>query len=341
MTAADPLDWLLEANNPSARYLALTGLLARPADDPEVVAARAAIPGWGPARAILDAQWPEGYWMKADAGYSPRYKATVWQVIFLAAMGAPLTGAIHRACSHLLDHSRLPDGRFSAYKTSKGSYLCLNGNLIRAMRQLGLEDPRLEQSTEALAVMVARDSFHCRANAERPMPTRMQDGLPCAWGAIKALGAFAEVPEERRSPSVRAAIEAGVRFLLGGDLASGDYPTATEPSPLWHRFGFPLGYTSDLLEALAVLGQFAVGRDPRLARAVEVARGKQVRAGRWVLEYTPPNTWASFGNVGEPNKWVTLRALRALKAWQHAGPEDALADEERSTPETGAKNPCD
>ena len=341
MTAANPLDWLLEADNPSARYLALTGLLARPAGDPEVLAARAAIPGWGPARAILDAQWPEGYWMKADAGYSPRYKATVWQVIFLAAMGAPLTGAIHRACSHLLDHSRLPDGRFSAYKTSKGAYLCLNGNLIRAMHQLGLEDARLEQSTEALAVMVARDSFHCRANAERPMPARMQDGLPCAWGAIKALGAFAEVPEEQRSPSMRMAIEAGVRFLLGGDLASGDYPTATEPSPLWHQFGFPLGYTSDLLDALAVLGQFGVGRDPRLARAVEVARGKQDRSGRWVLEYTPPNTWASFGNVGEPNKWVTLRALPTLKAWQHGNQEGTLSNEQRPVPEMDAESVCD
>jgi hypothetical protein len=44
VTEADALPWLLEAANPSARYLALTDLLERPADDPEVVAARSAIP---------------------------------------------------------------------------------------------------------------------------------------------------------------------------------------------------------------------------------------------------------------------------------------------------------
>jgi hypothetical protein len=341
MTAGDPLRWLLETDNPSARYLTLTSLLARPTHDPEAMATRAAIPGWGPARAIFDAQWPEGHWMREGIGYSPKHKATVWQVIFLAALGAPLTDASHRACAYLLDHSRLPDGRFSAYKTAQGAFICLNGNLIRAMLRLGFEDPRLEQSTEALAEMVARDSFHCRANARRPMPARMQDGLPCAWGAIKVLGAFAQVPEEQRSPSVRAAIEAGVQFLLSGDLTSGGYPTATEPSPLWHRFGFPLGYTSDLLEALEVLGQIGVGHDPRLAAAVEVVRSKQDGSCRWVLEYTPVNTWASFGSVGEPNKWVTLRALRALKAWQHVGREGVLSSEQRSIPEMDAESPCD
>src|SRR5512139_117562 len=142
MTAADPLPWLLETENPSARYLALTGLLDRPADDPEAQAARDAIPGWGPARAILDAQWPEGYWMQPGIGYSPMHKATVWQVIFLAALGAPRTEAIDRACAYVLDHSRLPDGRFSAYKTAQGATSCLNGSLLRAMKRLGFMDPR-------------------------------------------------------------------------------------------------------------------------------------------------------------------------------------------------------
>lgn len=316
MTGADPLPWLLEPENPSARYLALTGLLDRPASDPEVAAARAEIAGWGPVRAILDAQWPEGYWMRPGVGYSPKYRATAWQVIFLGALGAPLTAAIERACAYVLDHSRLPDGRFSAHKTARGAVACLNGNLSRAMRQLDYQDPRLEESLKALAGMVLRDGFCCRFNAASPRPARMRDGLPCAWGAIKALGAFAAVAEGQRSPPVQAAAEAGVEFLLTGDLAKGGYPTASRPSPLWHKFGFPLGYTSDLLEALEVLGRLGVGRDARLTAAVEIVLSKQDEMGRWALEHTPGNTWASFGERGQPNKWVTLRALRALKAWR-------------------------
>lgn len=310
------MTWLLEPGNPSVRYLTLTKLLKQSAADPEVLTSQSAIPGWGPAQAILDAQWPEGYWMRPGIGYSPRYRATVWQVIFLAAMGAPRTEAIERACAYVLDHSRLPDGRFSAYKTAIGAVTCLNGNLLRAMLRLGHSDLRMQDSLEAMAEMVDRDGFRCRFNAtgtgESPPPVRMGDGLPCAWGAIKVLGAFAEVPEEHRSATMRAAVEAGVAFLLDGDLASGDYPTASRPSPLWLQFGFPLGYTSDLLEALTVLQQLGRGRDPRLARALRVVLNKRDKTGRWALEYTPGRTWSRFGEVGEANKWVTLRALCAL-----------------------------
>ncbi len=315
------VNWLLEPDNPSARYLALTGLLDHPAGDGEAMAAQEAIPHWGPAQVILNAQWPAGYWMRPGAGYSPKHKATVWQVIFLAALGAPRTEAVERACAYVVEHSRLPDGRFSAHKTARGAIPCLNGNLLRAMLQLGYEDPRLEESLEALAGMAVHDGFRCRFNAPNPPPARMRDGLPCAWGAIKALGAFAQVPEDQRSLALQAAIEAGVEFLLGGDglagpgtpLATGNYPTATEPSPLWREFGFPLGYTSDLLEALEVLGRLGVRPDPGLAPAVEAVLGKRDAQGRWALEYTPENTWARLGAVGQPNKWVTLRALRALR----------------------------
>jgi hypothetical protein len=320
MMGPDPLPWLLEPENPSARYLALTSLLDRPCDDPEVVAARETIPGWGAARAILDAQWPGGYWMAPGVGYSPKYKATVWQVIILAALGAPLTPAVERACDRVLKDSRLPDGRFSAKKTEQGAIACLGGNLLRALMQLGFDDPRLAQSIEAHAGMVLRDGYCCRYNALRDengeWPNRMRDGLPCAWGAIKTLGALAEVPEEKRSTAVREAIDAGVALLLEGNLAAGDYPTATGPSPLWQQFGFPLGYTSDLLEALEVLGKLGVDPGPQLAPALEMVRSKRNSAGRWSLEHTLDNTWARFGEMGQPNKWVTLRALGVLKLWE-------------------------
>ena len=316
MTGADPIPWLLETENPSARYLTLTGLLGRPLDHPEALAAQSAIPGWGPARTILDAQWSEGYWVGPGIGYSPKYRATVWQVIWLAALGAPRTEALERACDYVLGQSRLPDGRFSARKTAQGAVACLNGNLVRAMRQLGFEDSRLDESTEALAGMVVRDRFRCRFNAPNPKPARMHDGLPCAWGAIKALGAFAEMPGRERSAEVRSAVQEGLALMASEDLANGSYPAATGSSPLWQTFGFPLGYTSDLLEALEVLGRLGAGHVPGLAAAVAMVRSKQSNAGRWELEYTPDNTWASFGQLGQPNKWVTLRALQALRYWE-------------------------
>ncbi|MDG6911052.1 MAG: hypothetical protein JRN18_01730 [Nitrososphaerota archaeon] len=54
--------WLLEENQPSVRYLALKELLGRPEGDPEVAAARGAIPRLGWAKEILQKQKPGGHW---------------------------------------------------------------------------------------------------------------------------------------------------------------------------------------------------------------------------------------------------------------------------------------
>ena len=307
-------EWLLEANNPSVRYLALSGILNRPEDDPETTVARAAIPTQRQALAILNAQWPEGYWMHPDVGYSPKYKASTWQVIFMAQLGMPRTLATDRACGYLFDSARLPTGLFTADKTARGAIPCLSGNLLRAMRQLGCDDPRLDGITETLAQTVVRDEFRCWCNA-KPRAARVRDGLPCAWGVVKVLGAFAEVPADRRSPAVWNAVESGIALLLGGDLASGNYPAPGGPSPQWRKLGFPLAYASDLLEALEALLRLGVDRRPCLQAAIDLVVTKRDGAGRWALEYTPHNTWSSFGPLGRPNKWVTLRALRVLKAW--------------------------
>jgi hypothetical protein len=43
-------------------------------------------------------------------------------------------------------------------------------------------------------------------------------------------------------------------------------------------------------------------------------RSKQDDQGRWSLEYDySGKMWVDFGKKKEPNKWVTLRALRALQ----------------------------
>jgi len=316
---ADPLPWLLEPGNPSVRYLTLTDLLDRTADDPEVAGAHRAILDLEPVRRILNAQWPEGYWMHPGLGYSPKYRATVWQIIFLAVMGVPRCEPVARAVEYALAHSRLPDGRFSARQDEQGAVLCLNGNLLRALAWFGYaQDLRATETRRAMAAQIIRDGCRCRYNAPAEgRPSRMRDGLPCAWGAIKALGALTALPEKARTPEEAEAICQTIDFLLAHDLAAGDYPTATEPSLLWHRFGFPLGYTSNVLEAVEGLLQAGVPADDlRLRSALALVLAKQTDQGRWLLEHTPGKTWASFGCLNKPNKWVTLRAMRVLK---HAG----------------------
>jgi hypothetical protein len=83
----DPLPWLLEddAENPGVRYFVLTDILDKPQDDPEVEEARQAVMAAGPVPVILEAQEPEGFWVEPGPGYYPKYRGTVWQLIFIEA----------------------------------------------------------------------------------------------------------------------------------------------------------------------------------------------------------------------------------------------------------------
>ena len=82
------IDWLLEADDPGVRYLALRDLLDRPADDAEMIAARQAAHTSGPIATVLDKMEPEGYWAKPGPGYTTKYRSTAWALILLAQLGA-------------------------------------------------------------------------------------------------------------------------------------------------------------------------------------------------------------------------------------------------------------
>jgi len=141
--------------------------------------------------------------------------------------------------------------------------------------------------------------------------------LPCAWGAVKVMLAFSKWPVERRTPLVERAIDQGVDFLFSVDPAAANYPTGwtEKPSGNWWKFGFPVFYITDLLQIVEALVGLGLGNDPRLANALAIVREKQDALGRWPLEYDyTGKTWVDFGAKKQPNKWVTLRVLRVLKA---------------------------
>jgi hypothetical protein len=113
---------------------------------------------------------------------------------------------------------------------------------------------------------------------------------------------------------MKRAIKQG-EFLFSVDPATAAYPggTSSKPSPNWWKLGFPVFYVTDLLQNVEALTALGYGRDKRLVNALALIRDKQDDQGRWSLEYEY-RTWVSFGPKRQPNKWVTLRALRVLKA---------------------------
>ncbi|MBM3130783.1 MAG: nitrogen fixation protein NifH [Chloroflexi bacterium] len=315
------LDWLPAKDNPSVRYFALRYLLDRTEDDRDVQAARRAIMRSVPVQKILAAQKPEGYWFKPGAGYSPKYESTVWQILFLAELGADgRNNKVRKGCEYLLEHAQAKSGGFSAGQNAPPGYAihCLNGNLIWALVALGYgDDARVARAVDWLAGSITGDDFPW-FNAIVPGPgfkCGVNDKKPCAWGAVKSLRALANLPRALQSRQVKKATAIAIEFLLSRDLAKADYPYRGRISGEWFKFGFPLSYTSDVLEALLALAQAGQARDPRLQNAIAFVLSKRDADGRWALKHTLSTKVRVTGEKkGEPSKWVTLRALRVLKA---------------------------
>jgi len=322
------LSWLLEPGTPGVRYLALRDIKRLPQDDPELQTARRKAHTEGPIAAVLEKMQPEGFWCEPGAGYLPKYRSTVWAVILLAQLGARIEEdeRIARACAYVLDHALTGRGQFSMDGTPSSTIDCLQGNLYWALRQLGCQDERLPGALEWMARTVTGEGiapledkkaavryyagkcgpgFACGANNK----------LPCAWGAAKVMLAFSLLAPDERTPLIEAAIRQGVDFLFSVDPASGAYPTgySDKPSRNWWKLGFPVFYVTDLLQIVEALDGLGYRDDPRLANVLTWVRSRQDAAGRWALDYHyNDKTWVVFGAPGQPNPWVTLRALRML-----------------------------
>ena len=327
-TAKNPIDWLLKPDDPGVRYLALRDLIE--ADAKELATAAKLAHSEGQIAQILAKMKKEGYWEKPGAGYSPKYTGTVWSLILLAQLGASLKtdNRIATACSYVLEHALTEGGQFSVNGPPSGTIDCLQGNLCTALLDLGCQDTRLDKAFEWMArsvtgqgvAPVAHKEASVRYYAGKCGPNfacGANNKLPCAWGAAKVMLAFSKLPEEKKTPLIRKAIQTGVDFLFSTDPAEANYPSgySNKPSGNWWKFGFPVFYVTDILQIVEALVGLGYGDDPRLAKAIKTINEKQDDQGRWPLEYDyTGKTWVNFGVKKQPNKWVTLRALRVLKS---------------------------
>ena len=324
----NPLEWLREPNDVGVKYLAMRDLIE--ADPKELVAAKKKAHTEGPIADVLAKMKKEGYWEQAGAGYYPKYRGTVWSIILLAQLGASvdMDERIAIACSYLLEHTLTKDGHFTVNGLPSGTADCLQGNLCAALLDLGYKDPRLDKAFEWMARSVTGDGV--APMEEKTAPLRYYAGkcgpkfacgsnnkLPCAWGGVKVMLAFSKLPKKKRTKLINNAIDAGVDFLFSQDPATANYPCgySHKPSQNWWKFGFPMFYVTDLMQNAEALVGLGYGNDPRLAHALAIIREKQDPQGRWLMEYDyTGKTWVDFGAKKQPNKWVTLRALRVLKA---------------------------
>lgn len=80
------------------------------------------------------------------------------------------------------------------------------------------------------------------------------------------------------------------------------------------QFAFPTLWHYDVLRALDYLRAAGVPPDTGVEEAVRIVLERRQADARWRLDVRHRNTLHEelAGAVGEPNRWITLRALRVL-----------------------------
>ena len=347
-TVTEVIDWLLEPENPSVRYLALRHLLDRLETDADVRAARAAIAQSHVVKRIFAKQAANGFWRDKASPYLPKYKSTYWTLMLLgylrvsredkgAAKAVEHVFRFQQPCGGFAEcgeqgarreHEEVAKRRevkdkappevsaFIADHIHQMTLSCLTGNVVAALLRLGYEgDPRIWKAIDWLVDVQNKDGgWLCPY-----WKAHIRDIHSCFYGTICPLEAFAEIPEEKCSLQVKKAIARGAEFLLMHRLYKADHHDFQVINPKWLKLAFPWFVGYDILRGLWVLAKLGT-KDERVEDALTVLEKKQTPGGKWVLESTPYGRMqANLEKKGEPSKWITLHALWVLKAMDRLG----------------------
>jgi hypothetical protein len=313
------LDWLLEPEQPSIQYLALTQLLGRKETDTDVRDAKARIPTAGWAAEILAHREAGGWWVRDGHPSYPKYISTNWNLLALSDLGATRAiPAVRQSCEYWMKKSPLKGGGVGGMSNGNG-HLCYTGNMARALIRFGYGDDRGVRKALDWLVRTAhpKGGWTCWNYKDAPATGRTLD----SW---EGLSAFAAYPRSKWTKSMKDCVGKGAEFYLEKEL----HRQGARYEP-WYRYHWPMHYYYDLLVGLDVLTALGYADDPRLGFAVDLLRKKQRSDGRWNLDAVQPDpspagvrwyaehpnkrpTPLAFEIPGRPSKMITLRALTVL-----------------------------
>ncbi len=342
------LDWLVEPDNPAVATLTLRDLLGE-SDSPRLEGLWARRNEYAPVAAVLAAQGPDGSWAGPAQDYK-KYEGSLWQVHFLGELHADGDDErVQRAADYAFSR-QLDDGSWSCSNgRPDGSIPCLTANVGRALARLGwARDDRVVAALGYCARLRAQvGAVDCTWAGDYHL-----NGY-CHMLTPKILLFLSEVPrdlwpegaEELRDECIvrlrdksvfhclpkeaRAYNDALYSMSAAERRGSRDRFLAEHPElhyvakPGWLRFGFPLSYNSDALEALAAL--MACGEKPRseYEDGIQLVRDSADGEMRWKLRNSfNGKMLADVETKGAPSKWLTLRALQVL-AWARAAAQEA------------------
>ena len=313
------INWLLEENQPSIRYLTLTELLGRSEKDSEVKSAKRVIAKVGFAKDILDNQLPSGCWFHEKSLFNPTFHATFWMLLILSDLGLKKEETrVDKSCQLWMERNATKDGGFSV-SGKAGGHLCITGNSARALVKFGYVDhPKVKRAFDWIVKNQAElGGWSCWNFGEKRTGRTLDSWEP--------LSAFAVYPRQKWTKSMKLACEKGAEFFLQRELHKQGARWEQ-----WYRFHYPVHYYYDLLVGLDFMTALGYSEDKRLGFALSLLREKRRPDGRWNLDANRPEESAALAAFrkknphskdltpfvlelpGQPSKMITFTVLKVL-----------------------------
>ena len=305
MPSTDPvLDWLLDAD-PALRWQVLRDLTDTPADVVAAERSRVAHEGWG--RHLLDLQRPDGQW--GDGVATPFWWSNMYTLVWLRDLGIDPASPPARAAIDLVRERVTWGPWFGNSPFFEGEVEpCINGRVVALGAYFGERSDRLVD--RLLGEQLEDGGWNCEAE-RGSVRSSFHTTLCVLEGLLAFETAFGGDPataEARRRGQEYLLERRLLRRLSTGDIIE----------PLWTRFAFPPLWHYDVVRALDCLRAARVPPDARIEEAVAIVR-RRGQAGRWLLDVRHRDTLYvdMAGEVGVPNRWITLRARRVLESFDH------------------------
>ena len=301
----DPINWLLDSD-PAIRWQAMRDLTDASPD--AIAAERARIPHEGVGAKVLAAQGPNGAWHRPG---TPEWLPTLFTMQLLRATGVDCSepgvqsavAAVQAGFRWHEEHGAKPlfEGEVEP---------CINGGALALGAYFGC--PTASLARRLVGEQLEDGGWNC--DAPKSKRSSYHTTICVLEGLLEYERAVGSAPD------IAAVRRRGEEYLLTRSLFR-RHSTGEVASPDFLKLEYPPRYKYNILRALDYFRDAGVAPDPRMNEAVRLVEKSQQPDGRWLLDGTHSESLAFpfVESVGEPSRWVTLRALRVLR-WYGATP---------------------
>lgn len=295
------LEWLLHSSDPSIRFRTQRDLLGIKPDESllgEILTSKN-------VTRIFSKMHPDGYWLKKDIGAGLDYShasTTHFILSYLAELGLDKSDPrIDKAVNRYLD--LISKDKWLTGTDHLTGQSCLYAYNIRTFVLLGYkEDPRVQERISTLLSEVRYDNGYLCRRLSYTSKTKS-----CIRGTLKALMAYAELPELWDTASCRKTVNYFLKRNVYFKIADLSVKIRGGMETI-----FPFVIYCSLLESLYALSKMGYGRDQALGDAWIELEKRNNGEGKYKLDWSSQSLFEP-GNRGEINEWVTFYAYLAYK----------------------------